>query len=155
MKTNEMLGLDEALGRFTGKFSMVESSRVTRLQNQNTPAFLVVNDQKTEFTTIQAYMPMLSPANTGHVFITGEDNAVKVFRIEDIFVDPRYRGNQLGSKLMEEALKTIMEKGGRIIKGSFIANREDHKKIKSFFEKFLFRVSITDGKNIKILKILA
>jgi GNAT superfamily N-acetyltransferase len=155
MKTNEALRLDRALDRFTGRFSMEESSRVTRFQNKNAPAFLVVNDQKTEFTTIMAYMPMLSVPNIGHVFITGEDSALKDFRIEDIFVDPKYRGNQLGSKLMEEALNTVMEKGGRVIKGSFIAGLQDHKKIKSFFEKFLFRVSITDGKNIKIVKILA
>lgn len=137
-KAREVKKLSGVLQIFLKMLPQNESSRVVKLDVQNLTALLIINDQKPEQITINVYMPSLSEKNVGHLFATGND---ETFRIDDIYIEPNFRENKLGSAIMTQAIGIFIKYRAKSANGTFIVEPEQAQKTEHFFRKFGFSVT--------------
>ncbi len=141
--------LQRALDDFLTIFQVDESSRIIRHHVKNWSILIVINDHRPEQLTITAYIPALARANVGHIFATGRDEH---YTLNDIYIDPVYRENRLGTKLLDEAIMSIISHGGKTVKGEYKIEQANADKLVYFFGKFGFTAVLNEDSNMTISK---
>ncbi len=148
MRTNPK-NIEVEFDTFTEIMKRGGNVRTVRHEIGKLPVLIVIEDIRPENITLGAYIPHFGTGEIGHVFATGTDGK---FKINDLYVDPKYRENLLGSKLLKETLTAIGKYKPTLIKGNFKIEESGFPKVKYLFEKFGFSVSQEPDSHVSMFK---
>lgn len=120
-----------------------------RFEVGHIPAAIVIDDRRPEKIVVTAHLPSVRKTYIGHVFATGKDAS---FQIHDIYVEPNFRENEIGSKLLEGTIAAIEKFKPILIKGSFKIVEDAFPIMKRLFEKFGFTVSQEPDNQVSVFR---